>query len=93
MAAPQKCDIHPDQPALLIIHNLEQAEFQGVCPECMTGFALAWLQTVAPEMIAKPAAKPRGKKAAPPAAPVADDQGEGESDASGSQATAGQAAG
>ena len=68
---------------MLIIHNLESVEFMGVCPDCVTGFALAWLQTVAPEMLAKAPARPRGKNKTQATGTVAHDSQGGDSENAG----------
>lgn len=93
MASSQMCDNHPDVAAMFIVHNLENVEFMGTCPECMTGFAIAWLQVVQPEMLAKAPTSPRRKKGAQSSPAVANDGTEGEGDASANAENAGTPAG
>jgi hypothetical protein len=93
MASTQMCDTHPDRGAMFILHNLENVEFMGLCPECLTGFAIAWLQTVQPDMLAKAPARGRGKKAPESSPALANDSESGEADATAGRENAGTAAG
>lgn len=80
------CDQHQDQAAVLIITSQDTGDIVSVCAACMTGFALAWIENLAPDMLApRPSAAPRRprKKAA---AAVADDREGGDKDGTGAPA-------
>jgi hypothetical protein len=78
MAQMVMCDGPEQGPAVFMITNIEQAETQALCLDCMIGFSAAFLQAVAPGMIAKPelkpARKPRAKAGAAAAAAGSDGQ-------------------
>lgn len=58
MAQAINCDtpVHGDEPvpAVLVITNVPEAEVSGLCLDCATGFAIAWLGAFAPEQLAPP---------------------------------------
>lgn len=82
MAQAMLCDGCSNEPALIIVQNIQEAEVMALCPACVTGWTVAWLQTLAPEMLAPPPAKPARKSRPKAAAAVAndDESGDGQAD-------------
>lgn len=83
MAQSMACDGCGTEPALIIVQNIQEAEVLALCPNDVTGWAIAWLQVVAPEMLAKAPPKSRGKARETAAAAVANDGTSGASSAEG----------
>lgn len=74
MAAPMHCDGQDDDLAVYIVTDISQAETMAFCLPDFLGFCLAFVEAVAPDMLAKPPAeqpkqprqrKPRATAAAP----------------------------
>lgn len=86
MARPITCDMEDQELAALVITNPENGEVNGFCVMHFCGFAVAFLEQFAPEMLApkKPAARGKSRKTA--AAAVADDIQGGDSVATGAPA-------
>lgn len=85
MAQAMLCDGCSNEPALIIVQNIQEAEVMALCPACVTGWTVAWLQTLAPEMLAPPPAKPARKSRPKAAATVADDGPSGDGQAEGAE--------
>lgn len=85
MAQPMICDGCSNEPALIVVQNIQEAEVMALCPACVTGWTVAWLQALAPEMLAKAPPKSRGKARPTAAAAVADDGPSGDGQAEGAE--------